>query len=59
MPTVTALYHNPVISTFYKRLVKNGKPKMVALVAAMRKLLIILNTMLKEGKQWEAKVINF
>ncbi|MCR9230568.1 MAG: IS110 family transposase, partial [bacterium] len=38
---------------------KNGKPKMVALVAAMRKLLIILNTMLKEGKQWEAKVINF
>ncbi|MFH1300255.1 MAG: IS110 family transposase, partial [Planctomycetota bacterium] len=45
------------ISAFYKRLVKNGKPKMVALVAAMRKLLIILNTMLKEGKQWEANMI--
>ncbi|MFH1301864.1 MAG: IS110 family transposase [Planctomycetota bacterium] len=59
MPTVTALNHNPIISAFYKRLVKNGKPKMVALVAAMRKLLIILNTMLKEGKQWEAKVIKF
>lgn len=59
MPTVTALNHNPVIRTFYKRLVKNGKPKMVSLVAAMRKLLTILNTMVKEGKQWEAKVINF
>ena len=58
MPTVTALNHNPVISAFYKRLVENGKPKLVALVAAMRKLLIILNTMVKEGKQWEAKVIN-
>lgn len=57
MPTVVALRHNPIISAFYKRLVKNGKPKMVALVAAMRKLLIILNTMLKEGKQWEANMI--
>jgi transposase len=57
MPTVVALRHNPIISAFYKRLVKNGKPKMVALVAAMRKLLIILNTMVKEGKQWEANVI--
>lgn len=59
MPTVSALNHNPVIRAFYKRLVENGKPKMVALVAAMRKLLIILNTMVKEGKQWEAKVIKF
>ncbi|QDV49054.1 IS110 family RNA-guided transposase [Gimesia fumaroli] len=58
MPTVVALRHNPIISAFYKRLVKNGKPKMVALVAAMRKLLIILNTMVKEGKQWEANVRN-
>ena len=59
MPTVVALNHNPRIKAFYKRLVDNGKPKMVALVAAMRKLLIILNTMVKEGKKWEANVINF
>ena len=59
MPTVTALNHNPRIKAFYKRLVENGKPKMVALVAAMRKLLIILNTMVKEGKKWEANMINF
>ncbi|QDT28342.1 Transposase IS116/IS110/IS902 family protein [Gimesia panareensis] len=59
MPTVTALNHNPRIKAFYTRLVENGKPKMVALVAAMRKLLIILNTMVKEGKKWEANMINF
>jgi transposase len=58
IPTVVALNHNPKISAFYKRLVDNGKPKMVALVAAMRKLLIILNTMVKEGKQWDANMIN-
>jgi len=57
MPTVTALNHNPKIGAFYKRLVENGKPKMVALVAAMRKLLVILNTMVKEGKLWDENVI--
>ena len=57
MPTVVAQKHNPKISAFYKRLVESGKPKMVALVAAMRKLLIILNVMIKEGKKWNENVM--
>jgi len=39
--------HNPTIEEFYERLVEAGKPKKVALVACMRKLLTILNSMLK------------
>ena len=34
--------HNPVIGAFYKRLLEKGKPKKVALVACMRKLLTVL-----------------
>ena len=41
LPTLVATQHNPVIRAFYRRLVADGKPKMVALVAAMRKLLCI------------------
>jgi transposase len=52
MSTLAATRFNPVISRFYKHLLAAGKPKMVALVACMRKLLIILNTMLKSGTPW-------
>ena len=52
MPTVVAKQYNPTIKTFYDRLVENGKPKMVAIIASMRKLLAILNTMIKEGNSW-------
>ena len=47
MPTVVALKHNPKIKAFSQRLVQNGKPKMVALIAAMRKLLTILDVMIQ------------
>jgi len=47
MPTVVAIRYNPTIKAFYQRLVQNGKPKMVALIAAMRKLLTILNVMIQ------------
>jgi transposase len=53
MCTLVAIRHNPVIRAFYQRLVQSGKPKMVALVAAMRKLLTILNSMLKHNRQWD------
>lgn len=43
-----------MIHAFYTRLVTAGKPKKVALVACMRKLLTILNAMLKTGKEWDA-----
>jgi transposase len=54
MATLTAIRGNPQIRTFYKRLVASGKKKMVALVAAMRKLLVMLNAILKHGKPWRA-----
>jgi len=46
MPALVAAHHNPVLMRFYKRLLKNGKPKKLALVAAMRKLLLISRAML-------------
>jgi transposase len=52
MSTLAAIRFNPVIARFYKHLLAAGKPKMVALVACMRKLLTILNAMLKSGTPW-------
>jgi len=49
MATLTAAHHNPVIRNFYKRLVTAGKLKKVALVACMRKLLTILNAMVRDS----------
>ena len=54
MPTVVAVRWNPVLREFYQRLVTAGKPKEVALVACMRKLLIILNAMLNHRIPWQA-----
>jgi transposase len=47
MATLVATSHNPVIAAFYKRLCEAGKAKKLALIACMRKLLTILNSMLK------------
>lgn len=55
MPTVVACTHNPQIRAFYQRLVENGKTKMTALVAAMRKMLTIVNTMIAKGELWNPK----
>lgn len=52
MPTLVASKNNPVISSLYNRLVENGKPKKVALVACMRKLLIICNAMIRDRTYW-------
>jgi transposase len=56
MAALVASRHNPVIKAFYDRLVLAGKPKKVALVACMRKLLTILNAMVKAGKPWDASL---
>ena len=53
MGAMVASRHNPVIRDFYQRLLSAGKPKKVALTAYMRKLLIILNSMLKHGTSWQ------
>lgn len=53
MAVITAIQFNPAIRAFYVRLVEAGKAKKVALVACMRKLLTILNAMVKSGMYWE------
>jgi transposase len=53
MATLVAVRHNVALRAFYQRLVGAGKPKKVALVAAMRKLLGVLNAIAKSGKHWD------
>jgi transposase len=52
MATVSATAHNPVIRAFYERLIAAGKLRKVAMVAAMRKLLTILNAMVRDRTRW-------
>ena len=53
MPTMSAVRCNPVLKDFYERLLKAGKAPKVALTACMRKLLVILNAMLKHRTKWQ------
>lgn len=53
MATLVATRHNPTIRKFYLRLVAKGKEKKVALIAAMRKFLTILNTLIKKDELWK------
>jgi transposase len=52
IPSTVASRHNPAIRAFYQSLVAAGKAKKLALVAAMRKLLVILNAMLRDRTSW-------
>jgi transposase len=52
MAALVAVRHNPVLRAFYQRLLAAGKPKKVALTAAMHKLLTILNAMLRHRTRW-------
>lgn len=52
MGTLAATRYNPVIKDLYQRLVGNGKANKVAIVACMRKLLTILNAMMRDGQPW-------
>lgn len=56
MAALVAARHNATLRTFYRRLCEAGKPKKVALVATMRKLLTIVNAMLKHQTEWTAQV---
>ena len=53
MATLSATRFNPVIQEFYLRLLKAGKKKKVALIACMRKLLTILNAMIRDRAHWK------
>lgn len=54
MGALTATRHNPAIKEFYGRLLAAGKPKKVALVACMRKLLSILNAVMRDRTPWHS-----
>jgi transposase len=56
MAALVATRHNPVIQAFYKRLVERGKPKKLAVVACMRKLLVILNAIARSGQHWQPEL---
>jgi transposase len=57
MAALVASRYNPVIAKFYQSLLAKGKAKKLALVACMRKLLIILNSMLRNGTSWKPAAI--
>ena len=53
MAALSAARYNPALKVFHQRLIAAGKPKMVALVAVARKLLVILNALLRDQKPWQ------
>jgi len=53
MAAVTASRCNPAVAAIYQRLIAAGRPAKVALVAAMRKLLVILNAIVRDGRPWQ------
>jgi transposase len=55
MGALVAARHNPDIKPFRDKLIAAGKPKLVALIAAARKLLTILNAIIRDKSQWRAK----
>jgi len=56
MAALSASKYNPAIKLFYERLIAKGKTKKVALVACMRKLLIVMNTMVKNNEPWRSEI---
>lgn len=58
MATLVATRFNPTIKAFYQHLLEAGKPKKVALTACMRKLLTILNSMVKHGCHWNPELVH-
>lgn len=57
MGALAAVRFSPALRTFYDRLLERGKPKKVALVAVMRKLLIALNSMIRDDKSWQPQMV--
>ena len=57
MGALVASRYNPVICAFYRRILAAGKTKEVALTACMRKLLVILNGMVKSGQHWKPVIV--
>jgi len=58
MAALTAIWCNPVFRAFYDRLISRGRPKKVALVAVMRKLLTVLNAIVRDHTPWQPKPLD-
>ena len=52
MPILTCIVYNPILKAFYQNLIQKGKPAKVALIAVMRKLVVMLNVMIKNNLLW-------
>ena len=57
MAALVCTRHNPKLKAFYQRLLARGKQKKVAIIAVMRKLLVILNTMIKNREMWKDSAV--
>jgi transposase len=57
MAMMSAIQSNPIFKAAYQRLVEAGKPKKVAIIACIRKMVVILNSMLRDGVMWEAPTV--
>ena len=57
MPALSAITHNPVIRALYQRLIHAGKHHYVAITACMRKILVILNAMLRSNQPWKPPLL--
>ncbi|MDZ7783571.1 MAG: transposase [Halioglobus sp.] len=53
MAMLSCIQHNPVMKEFYQRLVAQGKHKKVAITACVRKMMVILNAMVRDQKAWQ------
>jgi len=55
MGMMSAMQCNPVFKATYQRLVAAGKPKKVAIIACLRKMVVMLNAMVRDGQYWNPK----
>ncbi|WP_263858746.1 transposase [Shewanella algae] len=56
MAMMSAMQCNPVFKDTYARLLEAGKPKKVAIIACVRKMVVILNSMLRDGIMWDQNI---
>ncbi|GEK10337.1 hypothetical protein PPEP_a3884 [Pseudoalteromonas peptidolytica F12-50-A1] len=54
MAMMSTIQSNPVFKSQYEKLVAAGKPKKVSLIACVRKMIVIVNSMARNGAMWEA-----
>ena len=57
MAMMSAIQCNPVFKTTYQQLVASGKPKKVAIIACVRKMIVILNSMVRDGTMWNPNMV--